>query len=207
MDFNIDDTYNQANLSNDYFNNIDAMLRKNEQQKTQNILGEQADRGFLHSGDTFSRIAQEVTNPGILDRASSMLPELDRNAGYQYQQRGIDTANRRQQILADDEFRRRMEEISTVASIDRRIAELQGNVDQGFDVLSLFGNVAGASAGAYAGSKLGQYSGSRSTPAKTYNSSYISFNPNQGPYAPGFSPESLFNYQPPRPYSGGPWEG
>jgi len=207
MDFSTDDRYDQANLSNDYFNTIDAMLRKNEQQKTQNILGEQADRGFLHSGDTFSRIANEVTNPGIQNRAAAFMPELDRSAGYQYEQRGIDTANRRQQILADDAFRRRMQEIAARASIEHQLAGLEADTGGGFDIMSLFGNVAGAAAGAYAGSKLGQYSGSQPTPARTYDPSYIYFNPNPGPYESGYSSDSTFNYSPPTPYSGGPWEG
>ena len=130
-------------LNEQFLQALDQALARQETRQIQRIGGEQEARGFLQSGQTLKRVAEEVIGPGLERRQQALLPLAQQSAmlgreerlGTQQFERGRQLAGedfqRTRQLKAED-FGRRLQEIDRMSQIQRDLLELQDNLEGGF---------------------------------------------------------------------------
>lgn len=138
-------------LSDRYFQNLDAALARVEGRQMERTLGDLGDRGFLRSGDTFSQVSEQVLGPSVERRNQILLPELRRSAEQGREERLGEQNFGRQKELAKIGHEYQLEELQKQADIKRMLLELEDSLSSGMD----WGAVGGAVAGGFAGSVLG----------------------------------------------------
>jgi len=146
-------------LSDRYFQNLDVALQRIEGRQMDRTLGELGDRGFLRSGDTFSKVSEDVLGPAVERRNQILLPELRRAAGEGREERMIGEQFGRQKELMALEHRNRLEEMERQAEIRRMLLELEDSMAGQDSSGWSWGQIAGTAAGVVAGSFLPGTSG------------------------------------------------
>lgn len=148
-------------LSNRYFANLDAAMARSESRQMDRTLGGLSDRGFLRSGDTFTKVSQDVLGPSIERRNAVILPEMQRAAGQGREERLQGVAFDRQKEMERLQHQNRLEEISKQAEMRRMLMELEDSLSGGggFDWGGFAGQVAGMGAGAFFGGAGGALGG------------------------------------------------
>ncbi len=136
-------------LSNDYFQALDAALARQEKVQMERTLGDLGDRGFLRSGDTFTRVAQDVLGPSQERRAQIMLPEMQRAAGQGREERLGDVAYGRQNEQMKQQHLYRLDELAQQAEAQRMLMQLESDLSDpgGFDWGAIGGQALGMAAG------------------------------------------------------------
>lgn len=149
-------------LSDKYFQNLDAALARVDRTQLDRTLGGLSDRGFLRSGDTFTQVSNDVLGPSQERRNQILLPELQRAAGQGREERLGDVAYGRQKEMQAIEHKNRLEELSKQAEIRRMLMELEDSMSSdsgGFDWGALAGQGIGTIAGGAFGGVAGGISG------------------------------------------------
>lgn len=179
-------------LSGRYFQNLDSIMQRSDKQQLDRTLGELSDRGFLRSGDAFTRVATDVLGPSQERRNTILLPELRNAALAGREERLQSVAFDRQKEAMRLEHQFRLEEMVKQAEIRRQLLELQDilNGDSGgFDWGGIAGTIGGGlvgsiggTFGAQVGSRLGAslFSNSKASNPTMAQSSYWASG-NQGP--------------------------
>lgn len=137
-------------LSAAYFQNLDRLMARQEAKQMERTLGDLGDRGFLRSGDTFSRVAEDVLGPAQERRNAILLPEMQRAAGQGREERLGGVAFNRQKEMASLQNQYRLEEIQAQANVQKMLLELEASLQPdtgGFDWGQIGGQALGIAAG------------------------------------------------------------
>lgn len=142
-------------FSSKYFQNLDAIMERNDRLQMDRTLGGLADRGFLRSGDTFTRVSEEVLGPSQERRNAVLLPEMRNAAMLGREERMGQVAYDRQKEFAGIEHQYRLEELMKQAEIRRQLLELEASLNDpgggGFDWGGLAGTIVGGAVGSIGG--------------------------------------------------------
>ena len=184
-----------SELSNDYFQALDAALARQEKVQMERTLGDLGDRGFLRSGDTFTRVAQDVLGPSQERRAQIMLPEIQRAAGLGREERLGEVAYSRQNEQAKQQHLYRLEELSQQAEAQRMLAQLEADLSDpgGFDWSVIGGQALGMAAGGLFGG-IGVEAGRRiaSSSSRSNSGASTTYGPSSTSYGSPRPPSSIY---------------
>lgn len=136
-----------AELSNEYFRNLDAALARAEARQLERTLGELGDRGFLRSGETFTRVAEDILGPSQERRRQAIIPLVQEGSLLGREERLGETQFQRQRQFASEEQERRLVQMEKSAQIQRMLLELENDLKGGDVWGGILGQVTGAAAG------------------------------------------------------------
>ncbi len=146
-------------LDQAFFEGLDQIIGRQQTRGLEQTLGGLEERGFLRSGETFSRVAEDVLGPAEQRRTQAILPLKREAAMLGREERLGETQFQRQRQMAGEDFDRQLKIVERKAELDRALlqlrAELEGN-EQGFG----WGEFGGAVLGTLAGSVAGGVGGS-----------------------------------------------
>lgn len=139
-------------LDVEFFNQLDTSLQRVEEKQFESTLGDLADRGFLRSGETFSRVAEDVIGPGIERRQKALGGIAERSALRGREERLIGEGREFESEEREKTFQRELTLLSRRAQVQRELLELQDSLSgDSFGFGEFLGQAAGIGAGAFFG--------------------------------------------------------
>lgn len=134
-----------------FFNQLDESLRRNQTRELDTVLGDMSNRGFLRSGDTMTRVTEDILGPAEDRRAQALLPVAMNAASAGREERLGTLQFERTRQMQKEQFDRELESIRLRAELQKELLQMQEDLEGG----NLWGDIAGAAFGSFAGSLSG----------------------------------------------------
>lgn len=131
QDLGIDPNILPPELNQNYFDSLDRILQGQEKSGIDRVLNSQEERGLFRSGQSESRIIDEVLGPSLVRRQQALLPIAMQGANQAREERLGTTSFERTRQLTQQEFDNRMKEMAAQNGFQQQLLQLQRSLGIG----------------------------------------------------------------------------
>lgn len=132
QDLGIPDNILPPEYANGLLDNLDKRYSTMEDAQTKNVLDSQEEKGLFRSGDTEKQLVSQVLGPSIDRRQQALYGLVGQGVNQMTADRTATTQFNRQEQMSQEEWQRRLQEMSIDLEHQKQLLELKNSFTPGF---------------------------------------------------------------------------